>query len=125
MLHAVVMHAYVGGISTRRVDDLVIETGGSGISKSQVSRICAQLDSEVSLWRTRTLNHIAFPYVFLDATCCKVRLVGRVVSQALVIATGVSVDGRRNVLGCATEDMGVDAAGDSAGRRRHRGHVLP
>ena len=78
-LHAVVMQAYVEGVSTRRVDDLVIAMGGTGISKSEVSRICAQLDSEVAIWRTRTLEHIAFPYVFLDATYCKVRLAGRVV----------------------------------------------
>ena len=73
--------------------------GGTGISKSEVSRICAQLDSEVAIWRTRTLDHLAFPYVFLDATYCKVRLAGRVVSQAVVIATGVSADGRREVPG--------------------------
>ena len=63
-LHAVVMQAYVEGVSTRRVDDLVIAMGGTGISKSEVSRICAQLDTEVALWRTRTLDHLAFPYVF-------------------------------------------------------------
>lgn len=103
-LHAVVMQAYVEGVSTRRVDDLVIAMGGTGISKSEVSRICAQLDTEVAIWRTRTLDHIAFPYLFLDATYCKVRLNGRVVSQAVVIATGVSADGRREVLGCATGD---------------------
>jgi len=103
-LHAVVMQAYVEGVSTRRVDDLVIAMGGTGISKSEVSRICAQLDTEVAIWRTRTLDHLAFPYVFLDATYCKVRLNGRVVSQAVVIATGVSADGRREVLGCATGD---------------------
>ena len=58
------MQAYVEGVSTRRVDDLVIAMGGTGISKSEVSRICAQLDTEVAIWRTRTLDHIAFPYVF-------------------------------------------------------------
>jgi putative transposase len=103
-LHAVVMQAYVEGVSTRRVDDLVIAMGGTGISKSEVSRVCAQLDSEVAIWRTRSLDHLAFPYVFLDATYCKVRLSGRVVSQAVVIATGVSADGRREVLGCASGD---------------------
>jgi putative transposase len=74
-----VVQAYVEGVSTRRVDDLVIAMGGTGISKSEVSRICAQLDSEVALWRTRPLDHIAFPYLLLDATYCKVRLAGRVV----------------------------------------------
>ncbi len=108
-LHAVVMQAYVEGVSTRRVDDLVIAMGGTGISKSEVSRICAQLDAEVTVWRTRTLDHIAFPYVFLDATYCKVRLNQRVVSQAVVIATGVSADGRREVLGCATGDSETQA----------------
>ena len=103
-LHAVVMQAYVEGVSTRRVDDLVVAMGGTGISKSEVSRICGQLDGEVAIWRTRTLDHIAFPYVFLDATYCKVRINQRVVSQAVVIATGVSADGRREVLGCATGD---------------------
>jgi putative transposase len=103
-LHAVVMQAYVEGVSTRRVDDLVIAMGGTGISKSEVSRICAQLDADVAAWRTRPLDHIAFPYVFLDATYCKVRLNQRIVSQAVVIATGVSADGRREVLGCATGD---------------------
>ena len=79
-LHAVVMQAYVEGVSTRRVDDLVVAMGGTGISKSEVSRICAQLDTDVALWRTRSLDHLAFPYVFLDATYCKVRIQQRVVS---------------------------------------------
>ena len=108
-LHAVVMQAYVEGVSTRRVDDLVIAMGGTGISKSEVSRICGQLDTDVALWRSRTLEHTAFPYVFLDATYCKVRINQRVVSQAVVIATGVSADGRREVLGCATGDSETEA----------------
>jgi putative transposase len=103
-LHAVVMQAYVEGVSTRRVDDLVVAMGGTGISKSEVSRICAKLDAEVAAWRTRPLDDITFPYVFLDATYCKVRLNQRVVSQAVVIATGVSADGRREVLGCQVGD---------------------
>ena len=108
-LHAVVMQTYVEGVSTRRVDDLVIAMGGTGISKSQVCRICAQLDGDVAAWRGRALDHIAFPYVFLDATYCKVRLNQRIVSQAVVIATGVSADGRREVLGCATGDSETEA----------------
>jgi putative transposase len=103
-LHAVVMQAYVEGVSTRRVDDLVVAMGGTGISKSEVSRICAKLDTEVAAWRSRPLGDQAFPYVFLDATYCKVRIGQRVVSQAVVIATGVSADGRREVLGCAVGD---------------------
>ena len=103
-LHAVVMQAYVEGVSTRRVDDLVVALGGTGISKSEVSRICTKLDTEVAAWRARPLDEQAFPYVFLDATYCKVRINQRVVSQAVVIATGVSADGKREVLGCAVGD---------------------
>jgi len=88
--------------------------GGTGISKSKVSRICARLDAEVAIWRTRTIDHIAFPYVFLDATYCKVRLNGRVVSQAVVIATGMSADGRREVLGCAPATARPKTSGPSS-----------
>jgi putative transposase len=76
----------------------------SGISKSEVSRICADLDAEVAAWRDRPLSEQAFPYVFLDATYCKARVNRRVVSRAVVIATGVAADGRREVLGCAVGD---------------------
>jgi putative transposase len=86
------MQGYIEGVSTRRVDDLVIAMGGTGVSKSEVSRICAQLDTEVAAWRTRPLDEKPFPYVFLDETYCKARINGRVVSQAVVIATGVSAD---------------------------------
>ncbi|MBA2699700.1 MAG: IS256 family transposase [Nocardioidaceae bacterium] len=108
-LHAVICQAFVEGVSTRRVDDLVIAMGGSGISKSEVSRICAQLDTDVAAWRTRPLDDQPFPYVFLDATYCKTRINKRVVSQAVVIATGVSADGRREVLGCAVGDSETEA----------------
>ena len=108
-LHAVVMQAYVEGVSTRRVDDLVVALGGTGISKSEVSRICAKLDAEVATWRARPLGEQAFPYVFCDATYCKVRINARVVSQAVVIATGVSADGRREVLGCAVGDSETES----------------
>ena len=98
-LHAVICEAYVHGVSTRKVDDLVVAMGGvSGISKSEVSRICAQLDTEIAAFTSRPLEG-AFPYVFADATYCKVRINGRVVSQAVVIATGVTADGRREVFG--------------------------
>lgn len=104
-LHAVIMEAYVHGVSTRSVDDLVAALGvDSGISKSEVSRICAGLDREVEAFRTRTLNHTQFPYVFADATFCKVRVGAHVVSQALVVATGVSIEGTREVLGTAVGD---------------------
>jgi putative transposase len=99
-LFAVVMEAYLHGVSTRKVDDLVKALGAdTGISKSEVSRICADLDAEVSAFRDRSLVDQAFPYVFLDATYCKARVNRRVVSQAVVIATGVAADGRREVLG--------------------------
>ncbi|PVU81136.1 IS256 family transposase [Cellulomonas sp. WB94] len=99
-LFAVVMEAYLHGVSTRKVDDLVRALGAdTGISKSEVSRICAGLDEEVSAFRDRSLADAGFPYVFLDATYCKARVGRRVVSQAVVIATGVRADGHREVLG--------------------------
>jgi len=99
-LFAVVMEAYVHGVSTRKVDDLVKALGAdTGISKSEVSRICAGLDAEVAQFRDRTLAAQDFPYVFLDATYCKARVNHRIVSQAVVVAVGVAADGRREVLG--------------------------
>jgi putative transposase len=99
-LFAVVMEAYVHGVSTRKVDDLVKALGAdTGISKSEVSRICAGLDAEVAQFRDRTLAAQDFPYVFLDATYCKARVGHRIVSQAVVVAVGVAADGRREVLG--------------------------
>jgi len=99
-LFAVVMEAYVHGVSTRKVDDLVAALGvASGISKSEVSRICADLDEEVQAFRDRPLDGHGYPYVFLDATYCKARLNRRVVSQAVVVAIGVAADGKREVLG--------------------------
>jgi putative transposase len=104
-LFAVVMEAYLHGVSTRKVDDLVKALGAdSGISKSEVSRICADLDEEISAFRDRSLATSAFPYVFLDATYCKARVNRRVVSQAVVVATGVRADGWREVLGFAVGD---------------------
>lgn len=104
-LHAVIMEAYVHGVSTRSVDDLVAAMGvASGVSKSEVSRICAGLDGEIAQFRERSLAHTSFPYIYLDATYCKVRVGAHVVSQALVIATGVSIDGSREVLGTAVGD---------------------
>ena len=104
-LHAVIVEAYVHGVSTRSVDDLVAAMGvDSGVSKSEVSRICAGLDTEIEAFRTRSLAHTEFPYVFCDATFCKVRVGAHVVSQALVVATGVSIDGTREVLGTAVGD---------------------
>jgi putative transposase len=99
-LFAVIMEAYLHGTSTRKVDDLVKALGAdTGISKSEVSRICAELDVEVAAFRDRSLADQPFRYVFLDATYCKARVDHRVVSQAVVVATGVAADGRREVLG--------------------------
>src|SRR3954465_4122601 len=104
-LFAVVMEAYLHGVSTRKVDDLVKALGAdTGISRSEVSRICTDLDEEVAAFRDRSLAEQAFPYVFLDATYCKARVNRRVVSQAVVIATGVAADGHREVLGFAVGD---------------------
>ena len=86
----------MNGVSTRAVDDLVQALGiGSGISKSEVSRICAGLDEQVAAFRTRTLHHTTFPYVFLDATYLHVRRSGQVSSMAVVVATGVTATGGR------------------------------
>src|ERR671932_1335105 len=84
-LVAVVREAYVQGVSTRRVDDLVRALGMEGISKSQVSRLCAELDAEVERFRSRRLEG-PYPYVWLDATFVKVRQDGRIVSLAVVLA---------------------------------------
>ena len=103
-LYAVVMEAWVNGVSTRAVDDLVVALGGSGISKSEVSRICAGLDEEVGKFRTRRLDAIEYPYVFLDATYLHVRDDRVVTSKAVVVATAVTADGRREILGLDVGD---------------------
>ncbi|MFF4331462.1 IS256 family transposase [Streptomyces sp. NPDC001591] len=104
-LYAVVMDAYVHGVSTRSVDDLVHALGSdTGISKSEVSRICAGLDEQLDAFRARPLDHTRFPYVFLDATYVKARVDHQIVSQAVVIATGVTEDGGREVLGVMVGD---------------------
>ncbi len=107
-LYAVVMEAYVHGISTRSVDELVEAMGGSGVSKSEVSRICAGLDEQVGAFRTRALDHVEFPYVYLDATYLHVRNKpgkgGQVVSMAVVVATGVTARGDREILGLDVGD---------------------
>ena len=106
-LAAVIQEAYVKGISTRKVDDLVRALGMDGISKSEVSRICKALDGEVTAFRSRPIEG-EHPYVWLDATYHKVREAGRVVSMATVVAVGVTTDGWRQVLGVdvgASEDQ--------------------
>jgi transposase-like protein len=83
------MEAYLHGVSTRKVDDLVRALGADrGISKSEVSRSCADLDAEVSTFCDRSLAGQAFPYVFVDATHCKARVNRRVVAQAVVVPPG-------------------------------------
>jgi len=104
-LWAVIMEAFVHGVSTRKVDDLVLALGiDAGVSKSQVSRICAELDVAVGEFRERRLDHICFPYVFLDATYVKAHEGAHVVSKAIIVATGVSAEGNREVLGLAVGD---------------------
>ena len=104
-LWAVIMTAYITGTSTRKVDDLVKALGcDSGVSKSSVSRICAQIDTDVTELRTRRLDHQAFVYVWLDATYVHVRHRGQVVSMAVVIATGLRADGHREILGVDVGD---------------------
>ena len=89
------------GISTRAVDDVVKAMGGSGVSKSQVSRLCEETDERVNAFLSRPLEG-AWPYLWIDATYLKVRAAGRVVSLAVIVAVGVNTDGRREMLGIAT-----------------------
>jgi len=99
-LTAVIQEAYVHGISTRSVDDLVRAMGMDGVSKSQVSRLCAEIDERVRDFLTRPIEG-DWPYLWLDATYVKVREAGRIVPVAVTIAVGVNADGRREVLGMA------------------------
>jgi len=107
-LLAVVQEAYVHGVSTRKVDDLLKALGLEGMSKSEVSRICTELDAEVEAFRSRPIPG-EHPYLWLDATYHKVRQDGRVQSMATVVAIGVTADGERQVLGVdagPSEDAG-------------------
>ena len=99
-LTAVIQEAYVHGISTRSVDDLVRAMGMEGISRSQVSRLCAEIDERVRDFLARPIEG-DWPYLWLDATYVKVREAGRIVPVAVTIAVGVNADGRREVLGMA------------------------
>ena len=100
-LVAVIQEAYVQGISTRSVDDLVKAMGAGGMSKSQVSRLCAEIDERVNAFLSRPLEG-AWPYLWLDATYVKARDGGRIVSRAVIVAVAVNEDGKREVLGVAT-----------------------
>jgi hypothetical protein len=97
-LTAVIQEAYIHGISTRSVDDLVKALGMDGISKSQVSRLCEDIDERVHAFLDRPIEG-DWPYLWIDATYVKVRQNGRIVSVAVIIAVGVNSDGRREVLG--------------------------
>src|ERR671914_457470 len=97
-LTAVVQEAYIQGISTRSVDDLVKAMGMSGISKSQVSRLCQEIDGKVRAFLERPIEG-DWPYLWIDATYVKVRQNGRIISVAVIAAVGVNGDGRREVLG--------------------------
>jgi len=99
-LTAAIQEAYVQGISTRSVDELVKALGMTGISKSQVSRLCAEIDDKIAGFLDRPLEG-EWPYLWLDATYVKVRQDGRIVSVAVIVAVGVNGDGRREVLGMA------------------------
>jgi putative transposase len=97
-LTAVIQEAYIHGVSTRSVDDLVKALGMSGVSKSQVSRLCAEIDERVTAFLERPLEG-DWPYLWIDATYLKVRQNGRIVPVAVIVAVGVNTDGRREVLG--------------------------
>lgn len=100
-LVAVIQEAYIQGISTRNVDALVQAMGGTGVSKSEVSRLCAEIDERVGAFLERPIEG-EWPYLWLDATYVKARRDGRVVSVAVIVAVAVNTDGRREVLGMAT-----------------------
>ena len=97
-LTAVIQEAYVHGVSTRSVDELVRALGMTGISKSQVSRLCGEIDEKVAAFLDRPLEG-DWPYLWLDATYVKTRIGGRVVSTAVILAVAVNSDGRREVVG--------------------------
>lgn len=108
---AVVQEAYVQGLSTRSVDDLVKAMGMTGVSKSQVSRLCAEIDGRVNAFLDRPLEG-DWPYLWLDATYIKARRAGRIVSVAAIVAVGVNEDGRREVLGVAVQPSEAEVSWD-------------
>ena len=107
-LLAVIQQAYVEGVSTRRVDDLVKALGCEGISKSQVSRICQELDVVVDGFLGRLLDGGPYPYLWLDALTQKVREDGRIVNVSVVVATAVNGEGKREIIGM---DVGTSEDG--------------
>jgi transposase-like protein len=100
-LTAVIQEAYIKGISTRAVDDLVNAMGGTGISKSQASRLCEEIDERVQAFLNRPIEG-EWPYLWIDATYIKGRRGGRIVSTSAIVAVGANAEGKREVLGLAT-----------------------
>ena len=111
-LTAVIQEAYVHGVSTRSVDVLVNAMGVTGISRSRVSRLCEEIDERVHALPSRPIEGV-WPYLWIDATSVKVRQAGRIVSVAVIIAVGVNMAGRREVLG-----MAIDAVDGASYRRQ-------
>ena len=93
-----IQEAWIGGVSTRRVDELVQAMGLSGISKSQVSKLCKDIDDRVNAFLDRPIDG-EWPYLWLDATYLKVRDGGRIVSVAAIVAVAVTTEGRREIVG--------------------------
>ena len=109
-LVAVIQEAYVKGVSTRKVDDLVRAMGASGVSKSEVSRLVAELDADLAAFRERSLAGVRYPYVWLDAQYEKVREGGRVLNTAFLVAIAVNEHGEREVIGCAVAGAESEAS---------------
>ena len=122
-LTAVIQEACVHGVSTRAVDNLVKAMGGSGVSKSQVSRLCEGIDERVNAFLARPIEGV-WPYLWIDATCVKVREAGRIVSMTVMVAVGVNTDRRREVLGVtlvvADNQKGLRAAAAKAFSATHQ-----
>jgi putative transposase len=109
----VIQEAYIQGISTRSVDELVKAMGMTGISKSQVSRLCGEIDERVNAFLHRPIEG-DWPYVWIDATYVKVRASGRIVSVAVIIAVGVNTDGTRELLGMPSARVKPNRSGRSS-----------
>jgi putative transposase len=116
-LTAVIQEAYIQGVSTRAVDDLVKALGASGASKSEVSRLVEEVDGRVNAFLARPIEG-EWPYLWIDATYVKAREGGRIVSTATIVAVGVNTDGRREVLGVATGASEAEVLPPAPLRRR-------
>ena len=112
-LIAVIQEAWIGGVSTRRVDELVQAMGLSGISKSQVSKLCKDIDERVHALLDRPLLG-EWPYLWLDATYLKQREGGRIVSVAAIIAVAVNTDGKREIVGLHIGPSEAETSGRAA-----------